>query len=166
VLPSEGGHVALAPGNEREMDLLRLLARGRDYVHTGHVLSGPGLVNLYRALGELDGMPAVHAEPERITAAALAGDDALALETLRMFCAMLGGFVGDLAVLFKASGGVFLAGGILPQLSDFLPRSEFRARFFNKGVMRDFLAGVPVRLIEHGRLGVLGAAGLAARDTA
>lgn len=166
VLPSEGGHVALAPGNEREMDLLRLLARGRDYVHTGHVLSGPGLVNLYRALGELDGMPAVHAEPERITAAALAGDDALALETLRMFCAMLGGFVGDLAVLFKASGGVFLAGGILPQLSDFLPRSEFRARFFNKGVMRDFLAGVPVRLIEHGRLGVLGAASLAARDTA
>lgn len=166
VLPSEGGHVALAPGNERELALLRLLSRGRDYVHTGHVLSGPGLVNLYCALGELDGMPIVHAEPERITAAALEGEDRLALETLRVFCAMLGGFVGDLAVLFKASGGVFLAGGILPQLSEFLPRSEFRERFFNKGVMREFLAGVPVRLIEHGRLGVLGAAGLQARDVA
>ncbi len=165
VLPSEGGHIAIAPGTEKEMALLQLLARDRDYVHTGHVLSGPGLVNLYRALAELDGLPAVHAEPERITAAALDGGDALALETLQLFCAMLGGFVGDLAVLYKASGGVFLAGGILPQLGDFLPRSEFRSRFFNKGVMREFLAGVPVRLIEHGRLGVLGAAGLAARDT-
>lgn len=165
VLPSEGGHVALAPGNEKEIALLRLLSRGREYVHTGHVLSGPGLVNLYRALAELDGLSAVHAEPERITAAALEGGDPLALETLRVFCAMLGGFVGDLAVLFKASGGVFLAGGILPQLGDFLSRSDFRARFFNKGVMREFLAGVPVRLIEHGRLGVLGAAGLAARET-
>jgi glucokinase len=163
VLPSEGGHVALAPGSEREMALLQLLSRGRDYVHTGHVLSGPGLVNLYRAIGELDGLSAVHAQPEQISAAALDGGDALALDTLHTFCAMLGGFVGDLAVLFKASGGVFLAGGILPQLREFLPYSAFRERFFNKGVMRDFLAGVPVRLIEHGRLGVLGAAGLAAR---
>lgn len=166
VLPSEGGHVALAPGDEREMELLRLLARGRDYVHTGHVLSGPGLVNLYRALGELDGLPAHHEKPEQISAAALGGDDPLALESLRMFCAMLGGFVGDLAVLFKASGGVYLAGGILPQLRDFLPQSAFRERFFNKGVMRDFLAGVPVRLIEHGQLGLLGAAGLLAREHA
>lgn len=163
VLPSEGGHVALAPGNERELALLRLLARDRDYVHTGHVLSGPGLVNLYRAIGELEGLPAILAQPEQISAAALAGGDALALQTLHTFCAMLGGFVGDLAVLFKASGGVYLAGGILPQLREFLPRSAFRERFFNKGVMREFLAGVPVRLIEHGRLGVLGAAGLAAR---
>lgn len=166
VLPSEGGHVALAPGDEREMDLLRLLSRGRDYVHTGYVLSGPGLVNLYRALGELDGLPAVHAKPEQISAAALSGNDPLALETLRVFCAMLGGFVGDLAVLFKASGGVYLAGGILPQLRDFLPRSEFRERFFNKGVMREFLAGIPVRLIEHGQLGLLGAAGLLALEYA
>ena len=164
VLPSEGGHIALAPGSEREIALLQRLARGRDYVHTGHVLSGPGLVNLYRAVAELDGLPVIHTRPEQISAAALEGGDALALATLHAFCAMLGGFVGDLAILFKASGGVYLAGGILPQLRDFLPRSAFRERFFNKGVMREFLAGVPVRLIEHGRLGVLGAAGLAARD--
>ena len=164
VLPSEGGHVALAPGNQRELALLRVLGRGRDYVHTGHALSGPGLVNLYRAIAELDGLPVIHAQPEQISAAALDGGDALALETLHTFCALLGGFVGDLAVLFKASGGVYLAGGILPQLREFLPRSAFRERFFNKGVMREFLAGVPVQLIEHGRLGVLGAAGLAARE--
>jgi glucokinase len=75
-----------------------------------------------------------------------------------MFCAMLGSFAGDLAVTFKAGGGVYLAGGILPYIRDFLLASEFRTRFFNKGVMREFLTAVPVRLIEHGQLGVFGAA--------
>lgn len=163
VLPSEGGHVALAPGNEREMDLLQLLARDRDYVHTGHVLSGPGLVNLYRALAELERQPAIHAQPEQISAAAMSSHDPLAHEALQLFCAMLGSFAGDLAMLFKASGGVLLAGGILPHIRSFLPHSEFRQRFFNKGVMREFLGGVPVRLIEHGQLGMVGAAGLLMR---
>lgn len=161
VVPSEAGHIALAPGSDREGDVLRLLARGRAYVHTGHVLSGPGLLNLYRALAEIDGVAATAAEPAAVSAAALHGDDPLAREALAMFCAWLGSFAGDLAVVFKAGAGVYLAGGILPSIRDFLLASEFRARFLNKGLMRPFLANVPVRLIEHGQLGVLGAAALA-----
>ncbi|MBS0430827.1 MAG: glucokinase [Proteobacteria bacterium] len=160
VMPSEAGHVALAPGNEREIEVLRRLGRDRGYVHTGHVLSGPGLVNLYRALADIEGAKAVHAEPAAVSAAAMGGDDALAREALSMFCAMLGSFAGDLAIMFKAGGGVYLAGGILPHISDFLLASGFRARFFNKGVMREFLGAVPVRLIEHGQLGVMGAAAM------
>lgn len=160
VMPSEAGHVALAPGNEREIEVLRRLGRDRAYVHTGFVLSGPGLVNLYRVLAEIEGAAAVHAEPAAVSAAALGGNDPLAREALSMFCAMLGGFAGDLAVMFKAGGGVYLAGGILPFIQDFLLASEFRARFLNKGVMRPFLANVPVRLIEHGQLGVFGAAAM------
>lgn len=160
VLASEAGHAALAPGNERECEVLQRLARGRDYVHTGHVLSGPGLLNLYRALGDLDGLPAVRERPAEVSAAALAGHDALAREALAMFCALLGSFAGDFAITFKAAAGVFLAGGILPEVRDFLVTSDFRARFLNKGLMRPFLANVPVRLLEHGRLGVIGAAAL------
>ena len=158
VLATEAGHVALAAGDERECEVLRVLARGRDYVPTGHALSGPGIVNLYRALAEIDGLLATHVLPAQISTAALRGDDALATEALRMFCAMLGAFVGDLAVLCKAGGGIWLAGGILPSIREFLVASDFRARFFNKGVMREFLSRVPVRLIEHGQLGVIGAA--------
>lgn len=158
VMPSEAGHVALAPGNDREIEVLRRLGRDRDYVHTGHVLSGPGLANLYRALAEIEGATPVHTEPARISAAAVHDDDPLAREALAMFCAMLGSFAGDLAIIFKASAGVYLAGGILPAIRNFLQTSEFRARFLNKGLMRPFLAGVPVRLIEHGQLGVIGAA--------
>jgi glucokinase len=166
VMPSEAGHVALAPGNDREIEVLRRLGRDRAYVHIGHVLSGPGLVNLYRALAEIGGAHAIHSEPAAISAAAVSGKDLLARQALSMFCALLGSFTGDLAVMFKAGGGVYLAGGILPFIRDFLLASEFRARFFNKGVMRDFLANVPVRLIEHGQLGVFGAAAMEIKATA
>ncbi len=165
VLPTEAGHMALAVGDECEREVLRVLSRDRDYVPTGHALSGPGIVNLYRALAEIRGLPAVHTQPAQISAAALRGDDALASATLRMFCALLGGFAGDLAVLFKAAA-VWLAGGILPSIRDLLLTSEFRARFLNKGVMREFLGNVPVRLIEHGQLGVIGAACLHLRAQA
>lgn len=161
VVPSEAGHIALAPGSDREIEVLHLLGRDRAYVHTGHVLSGPGLLNLYRALAEIEGVVAAHAQPKQVSAAALHGGDPLAREALAMFCAMLGSFAGDLAIVFKAGAGVYLAGGILPSISDFLLASEFRTRFLNKGLMRPFLANVPVRLIEHGQLGVLGAAALA-----
>ncbi|HJR10718.1 MAG TPA: glucokinase [Rhodanobacteraceae bacterium] len=160
VMPSEAGHVALAPGNEREIEVLRRLGRERAYVHTGYVLSGPGLVNLHRVLAEIEGIDVVHAKPAAISAAALGDSDPLAREALAMFCAMLGSFAGDLAIMFKAAGGVYLAGGILPFIRDFLLASEFRARFLNKGVMREFLTAVPVRLIEHGQLGVMGAAAM------
>jgi len=160
VMPSEAGHVALAPGNDREIEVLRRLGRDRGYVHTGHALSGPGLVNLYRALAKIEGVAAIHEAPAAVSAAAISGNDLLAREALSMFCAMLGSFTGDLAIMFKAGGGVYLAGGILPYIRDFLLASEFRARFFNKGVMREFLTAVPVRLIEHGQLGVMGAAAM------
>ena len=165
VMPSEAGHVALAPGSEREIEVVRRLARDRAYVHTGHVLSGPGLVNLYGALAEIEGVTAAHGEPVAVSTAALDGGDPLAREALSMFCAMLGSFAGDLAVMFKAGGGVYLAGGILPSIQDFLLASDFRARFLNKGVMQPFLANVPVRLIEHGQLGVFGAAAMEIEQT-
>ncbi|WP_404614473.1 glucokinase [Rhodanobacter hydrolyticus] len=159
VLPTEAGQIALAPGNEREVEILRVLARGRAYVSCEDVLSGPGLLNLYHALCELRGCPVSLMTPAEITGAALAGHDAAALETLQVFCGLLGSFTGDLAMLYGASGGVFLAGGILPQIHGFLRASSFAERYFNKGVMRAWLQKVPVRLIEHGQLGVIGAAG-------
>ena len=160
VLPTEAGQISLAPGNEREVAILGELARDRDYVSYETALSGPGLVNLYRAISTLSGTPATLAEPAAVTRAALDGNDPAAVEALDVFCGLLGSFVGDLALLYGARGGVFLAGGILPQVRDRLLASSFASRFFNKGVMRAFLQQVPVRLMDHGQLGVIGAAGL------
>lgn len=160
VLPTEAGQISFAPGNEREVAILGELARGRDYVSYETALSGPGLVNLYKAISTLRGAPATLTEPAAVTSAALSGSDPAAVEALDVFCGVLGSFVGDLAMLYGARGGVFLAGGILPQVRDHLLASSFANRFFNKGVMRAFLQQVPVRLMDHGQLGVIGAAGL------
>lgn len=161
VLATEAGQVALAPGNEREIEILRLLARERSHVSFEHALSGPGLRNLYRAISTLRGTSAALSEPDAITRAALERSDPAAAEAVDVFCGLLGSFVGDLVLLYGARGGVFLAGGILPQIRPLLLASRFRERFFNKGVMRPFLQQVPVRLMEHGQHGVIGAASLA-----
>jgi glucokinase len=160
VLPTEAGQICLAPGNEREAAILRELARDRDYVPYEAALSGPGLVNLYRAISTLRGTPATLAEPADVTRVALDGSDPAAVEALDVFCGLLGSFVGDLALLYGARGGVYLAGGILPRIRERLLASSFATRFFNKGVMRAFLQQVPVRLMDHGQWGVIGAAGL------
>ncbi len=159
VLATEAGQISLAPGNEREIEILRVLARDRPYVSFEDALSGPGLLKLYRALCELRGTDPRWLTPAEVTAAAMASHDAVAVETLEVFCGLLGSFVGDLALLYGASGGVYLAGGILPQIQPLLLTSTFAERFFNKGVMRAWLQQIPVRLIEHGQLGVIGAAG-------
>ncbi|WP_426701591.1 glucokinase [Rhodanobacter sp. Col0626] len=159
VLATEAGQVSLAPGNEREIEILRLFRRERPHVSFEDALSGPGLLKLYRALCELRGSAARLLTPAEVTGAALTGNDAAAVESLEVFCGLLGSFVGDLVLLYGARGGVYLAGGILPQIQPFLLASSFTERYFNKGVMRAYLQQVPVRLIEHGQLGVIGAAG-------
>ncbi|RRN78876.1 ROK family protein [Pseudoxanthomonas sp. SGD-10] len=157
VLATEAGQAALAVGTELEMHLLQHMLGQRSHVPIEHALSGPGLLNLYQALCALRGAAPVHARPGEITAAALGGGDPLAREALEVFCGLLGSTVGDMALLYGVHG-VYLAGGILPQIGRFLAGSRFRERFLNKGSMREALERVSVKLVEHGQLGVIGAA--------
>lgn len=161
VLATEAGQSNLAPVTARERDVLAALAGDSSYVPYEQVLSGPGLCTLYGLLSQMRGVAPALDTPEAVTAAALAGSDATAVETLEIFCALLGSFVGNLVMLYGAAGGVYLTGGILPHICGFLKRSEFMPRFLDKGGMRAFLERVPVRLMEHGQLGVIGAAGWA-----
>ena len=158
VLATEAGHAALMPGNELELALLAELLREHDHVPVEHALSGPGLLRLHAALCRLHGRPSDYREPGGITAAALSGDDPDARATLDAFCGLLGSTIGNLALLYGIRGGIYLAGGILPQIRDFLPRSSFVERYLGKGAMRPALERIPVKLVEHGRLGVIGAA--------
>jgi glucokinase len=98
------------------------------------------------------------ATPEAVTAAALTATDAQAVEAVEIFCATLGSFAGGLAMAFMATGGVYLGGGFLHSIFAMLQRSAFTERFLHGRSVRSFLARVPVRVMEHGRHGVLGAA--------
>lgn len=157
VLPSEAGHAALAVGTARELDVLRHLLGRWPHVDVDRVLSGPGLVNTYEALCALDKVvPGLHA-PAAVSDAARSGRDPRAVEALSIFCALLGSFAGDLALAFGA-GQVYLAGGIPARIAPLLQGSDFGARFRNKGVLAGHLARTPVWLVDHGRLGLQGAA--------
>src|SRR5690606_29453122 len=118
VLPTEAGQAALAVGNELELALLAHMLRDRSHVPVEHALSGPGLLNLHQALCALRGVPVRYAAPGDLTAAAIDGSDEHAHDTLQVFCGLLGSTVGDMALLYGIQAGVYLAGGILPQIGD------------------------------------------------
>jgi glucokinase len=158
VLATEAGQATLAPQTDIELEILRELRRTTSRVQVEHVLSGTGLVNLYRAIAAIRGVDAPPRTAAEITAAALAKQDPIAIETADVFCGWLGAVLGDLALTYGAQGGIYLAGGVLPQMKDLVARSTFVERFLDKGAMREVLARTPVRLVEHAQLGVIGAA--------
>lgn len=157
VLATEAGQAALAVTTDLEVDLLRQMLQQHTHVSVEHALSGPGLLHLYGALCAVRAVQPVFTRPDELTAAATHGRDPIARECLHVFCGLLGNAVGDMALYYGAQG-VYLAGGILPQIRQFLLDSDFTSRFLNKGPMRPALERVPVKLVEHGQLGVLGAA--------
>lgn len=149
VLTTEGGHVTMAPADARESRILDRLRERVGHVSAERVISGEGLENLYLAHAEEEGL-AVPARPDaEIVAHALAGDCAASRAALNTFCAMLGTVAGNAALSLGALGGVYIAGGMVPRFADFFAASGFRARFEDKGRFRDYMAGIPTRLIVH-----------------
>ncbi|HJO96576.1 MAG: glucokinase [Rhodospirillales bacterium] len=149
-LATEGGHVTMAAFDEREAAVLANLRRTYDHVSAERVISGPGLVNLYRSLCALDGRQADHAAtPDAVSRLADDGTCPAATEALEMFCAMLGTVASDLALSLGALGGVYIAGGIVPKLGPAFAASGFRRRFEDKGRFAAYLAATPVFVITH-----------------
>jgi glucokinase len=154
---TEGGHAAFAPCDEVEIEILKRFAARHGRVSNERILSGPGLFELYQALGEIEGRPAT-ARNDRALIEAAAQGDALAEATLERFCAILGAVAGDLALSFGARGGVFVSGGIAPRMADRLAASRFRARFEDKGRLSDYMKAIPTSLVLHPYPAIVGAA--------
>ncbi|VAV91033.1 Glucokinase [hydrothermal vent metagenome] len=160
IISTEGGHATFAPETKEEIEILRLMMRKETPVLFEHLLSGPGLVNIYQALCVLADKPCMSLRPEQITAAANNATCANAKNAVQMFCDILGSFAGNAAVTTGARGGVFLAGGILPKMTDILLQSQFLARFCSKGPQQNYLADVPVCLLLSENTALIGAAHL------
>jgi glucokinase len=154
---TEGGHIGFAPSNSREIDVLRKLERRFGRVSVERILSGPGLENLYGALGEIDGRPSEAIDAAEIQLRAEAGDRGCG-EAVSMFCAIFGAVAGDIALAHGARGGVFIAGGVAQKLEKHLVEGQFRARFEEKGRVDSFVKPIPTRLILSEDVAFLGAA--------
>lgn len=154
----EGGHVSLAPHTDEELALTALLARRHGHVSAERVLSGPGLVTLYQALADLRDLRRADLSAPAIAEAACRHTDSLCVDTLNCFCALLGSTAGNLALTLGARGGIFLGGGILPGMLDFLAQSAFRTRFEAKGRFAVYLEKVPTFVITAANPALKGAA--------
>jgi glucokinase len=146
-LETEGGHVTFSATNEREWAVRRILQRQFGHVSPERLLSGPGLINLYTTLAEVEGWSVDELVPADITERALAGTCRHCVEVVEMFCGMLGTAAGDLAMTLGARGGIYIGGGIVPRLGDFFDRSAFRTRFEAKGRFSDYLTAIPTWVI-------------------
>lgn len=155
-LPGEGGHVHFAPTTPEEDALLHRLRRRHRRVSVERLLSGNGLLALYRCLAEQQRAEPDLTDPAAITAAV--DHDPLARRSVDLFLKILGDVAGDAALTTGARGGVYLCGGILPRLRTRLATSGFGAAFRNKGRMQGFMRDIPVWLVSDTEAGLLGAA--------
>jgi len=154
---SEPGYMSLSPATDLELQLFRhLLPQGEVYAEL--LVSGPGLQRLYQALGTIQGQETLPLSPEEISARAQRGECPLCRLTLDTFCALLGSICGDFVLANGAYGGLYLAGGFLYGMVDFLQASSFVERFQAKGKMQMHLSEVPLYVIVSEKTGLIGAA--------
>jgi glucokinase len=138
-VPGEGGHVDLGPVTARDFAIWPHLERAHGRISAEALLSGPGLMRLYRGIAAADGKAAKLTTPADVTTAGLGGTDPVAQETLSLFATYLGRFAGDFAMIFMARGGVYLAGGIPSRIAPALQSGAFRDAFVDKEPHRELL---------------------------
>jgi len=173
IFASEGGHTDFAPRDELEMDLFRYLSGRFGHVSYERIVSGPGLVNVFRFLRDsgrgtepqwlTDEMS--HADPAAaISRAALNGSCPLCEQALDLFVSVYAAEAGNLALKLMATGGVYLGGGIAPKMLSKLSGPLFMRAFFGKGRMQPLLEAMPVKVIVNDKTALMGAARCAAAN--
>ena len=169
VIAGEGGHAGFAPADDEQMRLWQALHAQLGRVSVEHVVSGPGLVRIYEFLrATLPEAPALKESVRTKGAAAISRHaleygDPLACRALDLFIACYGAAAGDHALTVTARGGVYIAGGIAPKIFSRLAAGGFMAAFNAKGAHAQMNLRMPVRVVTTERLGLLGAALIAAR---
>jgi len=173
-IATEGGHVDFGPTSEIELELAKYLRAELGRVSYEDILSGPGLMRLYRFLRlrgtHVESRALAHALAQgqgaaAITDAAMVSGDPLANSVLDCFVRIYGAQAGNLALTVGATGGIYVAGGIAPHIATWLQKGAFVAAFRDKGSMTPFVSKVPLHVVLAEDVGLRGAARLASRLT-
>jgi glucokinase len=182
---SEGGHADFAARTPRELEMVGALTKVFGRVSAEHILSGPGVVNIYRFTHDVidrpqGGRPAdelgsqdatipptceavgqvtdIAELPRRITEAALAGACERCVETLNLFISAYGAEAGNVGLRVVATAGVYIGGGIAPKILPALRSGRFMEAFLAKAPLDHLVAKMPVAVILNKQSGLLGAA--------
>ncbi|GJL90654.1 glucokinase [Hyphococcus sp.] len=150
VLPTEFGQLTAAPAKSEHLPLFDALIKRYGRLPSEFLVSGPGLLRIYHALSELDGLGS--SSHDALTTYELfdharLGDDPIAQRTIDIFSSLLGSTCGDGALANNASGGVYLAGSLMNAFKDLIASDEFVSAFEQKGLISHFVKPIPVYLL-------------------
>ncbi len=146
-VPGEGGHVAFGPAEADEFAIWQNVEPEHGRISGEVLLSGRGMVALYRAVAKTEGSAARYETPAEVTKAALDATDPLAVRTVSLYARLLGRLLGDMALVFMAHGGAYVGGGIPPRILPFLKSGEFRSAFDAKFPHEAVMQTIPVFVI-------------------
>lgn len=161
LVPTECGHIGIGPEDPAEDRIWPALSAGLRRVTVESLLSGDGLVRLHRAVGSESGMDRSDISAADVTTLALDGDP-VALMAVVCFWRLLARVAGDLALAFKATGGVYLAGGIVPRLLPLADIGTIQAVFSGKPPLEDLAARFALHVITAHDAAEQGLAAIAA----
>lgn len=170
-IPTEGGHTDFGPNSEIESELYKFLNKKFGHVSYEKVASGMGIVNIFEFLissghGEVnsDFMKSYNEgdKTQVITDEALKNKNTICLKTLDIFLSVLGSQAGNMVLNYKATGGIYLGGGIPVKLSETFRESNFTGSYLSKGKLSYLPERTSVSIINNPSAGTLGAAAIAA----
>ena len=161
LVPTECGHIGIGPEDLTEEKIWPALTAGLPRVTVEGLLSGDGLVRFHRAVASETGMLEADVSAADVTTLALDGDPA-ALMAVVCFWRLLARVAGDLALAFKATGGVYLAGGIVPRLLPLADKAAIGSVFAGKPPMEDLAARFALHVVTAGDGAEQGLAAIAA----
>lgn len=149
-IASEGGHASFSPVNEEEVELWEFVHKRFHHVSAERLISGPGLQLIYEGLCQIQGVAIdILPEPSEITHRGITNENWICKQTTDMFCRMLATVAANLVLITTSCGGVYIGGGIIPNMLDYFIQSDFRCRFEDKGRFRTLLVKIPVYVINY-----------------
>lgn len=160
VVATEGGHADFSPDTEWDWRFRQWMSGEYGHVSWDRVVSGNGLESIYQFI--LD-VPTDKKEAAEISRLAMDGDPK-AVSALDAFIRFYGMEAGNLVLKYKATAGVYLAGGIAPRIYTHGFGDKFMSAFTDKGRMRALMQQIPVTLVTDEYVGLKGAALYAQRS--
>ena len=162
---TEGGHSDFAARNEFDFELFTFLQKKFGHVSWERLVCGPGIVNMYQFLRDEKKME----EPGWLKEEILKEDAAAVIsrnvfqseickETMQLFIRFLAYESANLVLKLKATGGLFIGGGIAPQIVSLFENNAFYASFCQSGRLNYLLERVPVKIILNTKAALMGAA--------
>ena len=156
-LPAQGGHSDFAPNSSLEIEIWTLLQKQFGHVAVERILSGPGIVNLYKALCQINEKEVLFNSPSEITSAAIkVNPDSISKETLHLFCRIFGSVTGSIALSTGCLGGIYITSDLVRNFLDFFIDSDFLKSFEDKGRLKYYMTDIPIFISKKENMGLIG----------